>query len=111
MYRRTSIELSEESYLDLPSRGYRSGYLRMAVDRRLHRVRTALLALRASRNDDEILALNDDASIPVARIGDTDFATLPAHDMESISLLWDEAEATGMTGIDLLIALDSGRLA
>ena len=109
--RRTSVDVSGESYLDLLARGCRSGYLRLAVNERLVSVRAAIAALRKSRGDEEIASLLEDASVPAARMCDTGLVQLGDLEMRAIELLWAEEEATGLDGAALLEALDSGRVA
>jgi len=108
------VEVSEGSYLDLLARGYRSGYLRESVDRRVEEAREALALLRGetgTRTDAEIVALIEDASVPVARLRETGLVMLRDEEMRGIEVLWAESEATGLDGAELLEALDSGRCA
>jgi hypothetical protein len=110
MSRRISIEIGDESYLDLLERGHRNEYIRVAIDKRVDGVRSALRSLRESRDDHEIELLLGDASEPAANIEDTRLVDLSPRDMVSLRVLWAEMHITGLEVPGLLIALDSGRV-
>jgi hypothetical protein len=110
MSRRISIEIGTESYLDLLSRGKRNDYIRMAIDKRLSGVRSALRSLRENHDDTDIIMLLGDASQPVARIEDTRMTDLGVSDVVSVRVLWSEMSATGLDAVGLLKAIDTGRV-
>lgn len=109
--RNVLVKISEESYFDLLSVGSRSGYIRLAANERLARVRAALSLLRTSRNSEEILELLADGDTPSAMFSETELVTLRPSLMKAISLLWAEGEATGLEGHALLDAIEGGRCA
>lgn len=97
------------SYLDLVARGTRAGYIRLAVDERLERVRAGLALLRLARSDEEIVYLIEAADLPSARIAETGLLELRPDERSAVERLWAESEASGLGGERLLAALDSGR--
>ena len=119
MERRTSVEISKNSYLDMLARGSRAGYIRLAVNERLARVRRALATLREQRDDDEIIYLLEVAEQPWARayssrIDGDEIAllTLSIDEQHALATLYIEADATGATNArELLATLDSDRVA
>ena len=111
MDKRTSIEVSTESYLDLLARGNRAGYLRMAVDQHLELVRAAYAVLK-HHGTDGMLRLLDAADMSWAQAASSsDLAMLSPEEQEALALLWTESEATGLSGRALLDAVESKRCA
>lgn len=106
--KRATVEITQGGYLECLAHGARSGYVRAAVDARLEEVRQALRILRLARGEGEVVDLIDAASLPIAKLADTDIPSLSPVEGDCLRTLWAECELTGLEPQSLLAALESG---